>query len=249
MTSRPTAPSPPLPPRFCVVLPMYNEGANARACIGAIDTLLSGLDLGAAIIAVDDGSSDDTWSVLQDLATVTPSLRLCRHGTNQGYGAANRTGFAAAIAGGFDYALVMDADGTQDPQFIRGFLPHMRQGVDFIKATRYARGSRVEGVDIRRKAISWLGNRVAKAALRIPLTDFTNGFRAIRGELLKKLTTHDNGFSVLMEEVVQARRLGASFAEVPYTLTVRRAPGSTSKFTYSFAVYRNYLRYLFRPRG
>ncbi len=228
---------------------MYNEQANARACITTIYALLSSLDFGAAIIAVDDGSCDDTWSVLQDLAGTIPSLRLCRHDRNQGYGAANRTGFAAAIAGGFEYALVMDADGTQDPQFIRGFLPHMHRGVDFIKATRYARGSRVEGVDFRRKAISWLGNKVARVALRIPLTDFTNGFRAIRSDLLKQLTTHDNGFSVLMEEVVQARRLGATFAEVPYTLTVRRAPGSASKFTYSFTVYRNYLTYLFPPRG
>lgn len=228
---------------------MYNECANARASVIAIDALLSSLDAMSAIIAVDDGSTDDTWSVLQDLTATTPSLLLCRHDANQGYGAANRTGFAAAITQGFDYALVMDADGTQSPEFIRGFIPYMHDGVDFIKATRYTRGSRVEGVDIRRKAISWFGNRVAKAALQIPLTDFTNGFRAIRTDLLKQLKTHDNGFSVLMEEVVQARQLGASFAEVPYTLTVRRAPGSASKFTYSFTVYQNYLRYIFRRRG
>lgn len=236
-------------PRFCVVLPMYNEGANARGCVVAIDSFLSSLRVAYGIIAVDDGSTDDTAAELSRLAASTPSLLTLRHEANQGYGGANRTGFAAAIQRGFDYALVMDADGTQNPEFIRDFFPAMRASIDFIKATRYSRNSRVEGVDIRRKAISWFGNRFARLVLRIPLTDFTNGFRAIRTELLKRLHTHDTGFSVLIEEVVAARTLGASFAEVPYVLTARSSSGATSKFTYSFAVYRDYLKHVVRPRG
>lgn len=228
---------------------MYNEQSNARSCIVAIDTFLGSLDVAYGIIAVDDGSTDSTFAELSRLAAEIPRLRIVRHEANAGYGAANRTGFAATIAAGFDYAVVMDADGTQRPEFIEGFFPAMRASIDFIKATRYSRDSRVEGVDVRRKAISWVGNRFAGIVLRIPISDFTNGFRAIRGDLLKRLVTHDRGFSMLLEEVVCARNLGASFAEVPYTLTTRDADGSTSKFNYSFAVYRDYLRHILRPRA
>jgi len=228
---------------------MYNEQSNARSCILGIDTFLASLGVAYGIIAVDDGSTDATFAELSRLAAQTPSLQVLRHDANAGYGAANRTGFAAAIAGGFDYAIVMDADGTQDPRFIASFFPAMSAAVDFIKASRYSRGSRIEGVAPRRKAISWLGNRFARVALRIPITDFTNGFRAIRTDLLKRLDTRDRGFSVLMEEVVCARALGASFAEIPYTLTARDAGGSISKFNYSFGVYRDYLKHIFRPRA
>ena len=236
-------------PRFAIVLPMYNEQVNARACVLSIDDYLSGLGVEYGIIAIDDGSTDATFAELVRVAGEVAALRIVRHQANGGYGAANRSGFAAAVEAGFAYALVMDADGTQEPRFISDFFPAMRAGVDFIKATRYAAGSRVEGVDARRRAVSWFGNRLAGALLGIPITDFTNGFRAIKAGLLTRLATHDRGFSVLMEEVVQARTLGASFAEVPYTLTARDTAGSVSKFNYSFSVYRDYLKHLLRPRA
>ena len=236
-------------PRFAIVLPMYNEQVNARACVVAIDSYLSGLGVDYGIIAVDDGSTDATSAELTRIAAEVPALRVVQHPVNAGYGAANRSGFASAVSAGFDYALVMDADGTQDPRFISDFFPAMRAGVDFIKATRYAAGSRVEGVGGRRRAVSWFGNRLAGTLLRIPITDFTNGFRAIKAGLLERLETHDRGFSMLLEEVVQARTLGASFAEVPYTLTARGTEGSESKFSYSFSVYRDYLKHLLRPRA
>ncbi len=236
-------------PRFAVVLPMYNEEANARACVLGIDACLSTLGVTYGIIAVDDGSTDRTYAELAGLAAEVPSLRVVHHLVNGGYGAANRSGFAAAMEDGYAYALVMDADGTQNPDFIQGFFPAMREGVDFIKATRYVSGSHVQGVDARRRVVSWIGNRLARGLLRVPITDFTNGFRAIRVDLLRRLVTRDRGFSVLMEEVVQARELGATFAEVPYTLTARGKAGSASKFSYSLSVYRDYLKHLLGRRA
>jgi hypothetical protein len=121
----------------------------------------------------------------------------------------------------------------------------MAAGVDFIKATRYAQGGRVIGVGRRRYVISWVGNYLARAAMRISLTDYTNGFRAIRAPLLKRLETRETGFAMLMEEVRAAQRLGATFSEVPYTLTVRSEEESASKFSYSINVYLTYLKYVF----
>jgi hypothetical protein len=141
----------------------------------------------------------------------------------------------------------MDADLTQDPVYIHRFIEAMRSGAEFIKATRYAHGGKVEGVPFRRALVSWVGNRLAQIFLRCGVSDFTNGFRAIHRNVLARLDTRESGFAMLMEEVYQARRLGAKFAEVPYVLKVRAA-GSDSKFKYSLAVYWAYLKFLFPRR-
>jgi dolichol-phosphate mannosyltransferase len=233
-------------PSFCIVLPMYNEHANVEKCISSIHRSIAALPARTGIIAVDDGSADGTGKVLRDLMAGYPDLIVEIHGKNRGYGDANRTAFARAIKEGFEYALVMDADLTQDPANIAKFADVMRSGVDFIKATRYARGSSVDGVPFGRLLVSWVGNRLARVVMRCGLTDFTNGFRAIRTDFLPKLDTRESGFAMLMEEVCQARRNGATFAEVPYTLRVREA-GSISKFSHSWKAYRAYLKYLFPP--
>jgi glycosyltransferase involved in cell wall biosynthesis len=232
-------------PSFCVVLPMYNERPNAAPCIERLTAFLQKVPARTAIIAVDDGSTDGTLGELRALKPEIPTLIVEARPQNGGYGAANRTGFAAALREGFEYALVMDADGTQDPIYIEGFFGPMSAGTDFIKATRYARGGRVVGVTRRRYLVSWVGNRLARLALRSNLTDYTNGFRAIRSSLLSRLDTHETSFVVLLEEIRVARRLRATFAEAPYTLTVRDEGAGASKFSYSWRVYFNYLKYLF----
>lgn len=231
-------------PTFCVVLPMYNERPNVAPCVHRLTTFLQKVPTRTAIIAVDDGSTDGTLSELRRMQSEVSNIIVEARPQNGGYGAANRTGFAAALREGFEYAVVMDADGTQDPAFIEGFFGPMRAGADMIKATRYASGGRVVGVDWRRYLVSWVGNRLARLALRCKLTDYTNGFRAIRASLLARLETHETSFVVLLEEIRLARSLRATFAEAPYTLTVRDEKDSASKFSYSWRVYLTYLRYL-----
>lgn len=232
-------------PSFAVVLPVYNEEAIIESCISNIQHFLALNSINANIIAVNDGSKDSTAEVLSALKEKIPTLIVETHVQNGGYGAACRTGFAAAVRVGVDYALVMDADGTQDPEHIKRFFNPMQLGISFIKATRYAKGGKTVGVSWARKAPSYWGNKLARLMLRLPITDYTNGFRAIKATVLKDLQTSERGFSVLIEEVVCAKKLGASFAEVPYTLSVRVADGSQSKFIYSWNVYYNYLKHLF----
>lgn len=232
-------------PSFCIVLPMYNEEANAENCVASLVPVLRGFDCRTGIIAVDDGSTDGTAAALQRLVGDFPELMVTTHQHNKGYGPANRTGLRGARTSGFDYAIVMDADGTQPPESLRKFLAPMRQGVGLIKATRYALGGRVEGVPFSRRLVSLIGNRLARLFLRAGITDYTNGYRAIRTDLADTLQGKERGFEMLIEEVYLARKNGITMAEVPYTLSVRKSPDSASKFTYSWGVYKNYLKFLF----
>ena len=222
---------------------MYNERANAVRCVAAIAAVLASIPTRTGVIAVDDGSVDGTGELLRGTQAAHPMLLIETHAENRGYGAANRTGFARARREGYEYALVMDSDLTNDPKYIPDFVEAMRGGADLIKATRYAQGGKAEGVPLKRSFVSWVGNGLARAFLRCGVSDFTNGFRAIRTDFLPKLDTRERGFAMLMEEVHQAARRGAKFAEVPYVLTARQG-GTESKFKYSFAVYWAYLKYL-----
>ena len=231
-------------PTFCVILPMYNEQDSAEKSIGGIADFLSTLHSRTSVIAVNDGSLDNTLGVLQELSKRYPSLIVVNCASNGDYGEANRAVFRAAIEHGFDYAMVMDGDGTQHPVFIEQFLRPMMLSYDFIKATRYSPFSKVEGVSFKRRFISLVGNKMAKVCIRAPITDYTNGFRAIKCTLLARMMTKEKGFSMLIEEVVQGKKLGAKFYEVPYTLTARGKGESMSKFVYSLGVYGSYLKHL-----
>ncbi len=234
------------PPSFCIVLPVYNESECIEQCVRGIASHLQKINTKTGIVAVDDGSTDDSLQILLRLQKELPCLVVHSHESNGGYGAANRTASKIANELEFEYALVMDADGTQAVEFIDRFLVPMQNGVEFIKATRYAKGGRVEGVHWKRVLISRVGNKLAQWLMRVPLTDFTNGFRAIKTKKWNQLETTERGFAMLIEEVYLARCLGVSFAEVPYVLTARQEDSSQSKFTYSLGVYKRYAQYLFK---
>lgn len=233
-------------PSFCIGLPVYNEAAAIERCVEGIAGFLATVRARTAIIAVDDGSRDDSFELMLRLQQRLPQLIVHKHERNGGYGAANRTLCKLAAEQGFVYAIVMDADGTQDPRYIANFFPLMRQGIDFIKATRYRLGGGVDGVPWQRYLISRFGNLLARSVMDIPLSDFSNGFRAIRIEQWQRIKSTERAFELLIEECYLAKKLGMTFGEVPYTLTVRQEPGSESKFSYRWDVYRNYLRYVFK---
>ena len=233
-------------PSFCIALPAYNEAASIENCVTNISEFLKTVPTRTAIVAVDDGSRDKTWEILLRLQRDLPSLILERHIQNGGYGTTQRTLCRLAAENGFEYALVMDADGTQAPHFIANFFEPMKRHIDFVKATRYDKNGSVEGVPWQRYWISRLGNLLAQMVMGLPVTDFSNGFRAIRTEAWARIATTERNFIVLIEEVYLAGKLGLTFAEVPYVLTVRQEPGSESKFTYQWSIYWRYLRYVFK---
>lgn len=226
-----------------VIVPMFNEEANAERCVRGISAVLRCGAPGARIIAVNDGSSDGTGAALARLREAFPELVVETHDRNRGYGTAVRTGIAAARREGMEYALFMDADLTTDPKYLPAFLEKMREGHDVIKATRYSDGGGMAGVPFHRSAISRVGNLVARNCFRLPISDCTNAFRAIRVELLAKLPLREPGFAVVVEELYRVSALASTYAEVPHVLTSRRPGEGASHFAYRPKVFLQYLRY------
>jgi len=240
---------------FCVVIPMYNEESGAEKCVRAVCAALQAIACRNALFTVNDGSGDRTREILDRLAPEFSNLKVVHHEKNAGYGAALRTGARHALEAGYDYVLFMDSDLTNSPDDLPKFAGKMRSGYDVIKATRYSGGGGVSDVPRYRVLISQAGNALAHQLFRLPVHDCTNGFRAVRTELLCQMQLRENRFPIIMEELYWSKYLARRFAEVPVTLSNRASGLRPTAFSYRPPVFWDYLKYPLRaffgikPRG
>lgn len=231
--------------RICILIPVFNEEAVIEESVETILSYAERLPCETHLFIVNDGSTDRTEAILTGLMErkADSGLKVIRHESNQGYGAALRTGIQHAVEHGYDYVLFMDSDLTNHPRYLERFYKKMEEGCDYIKATRYAKGGGVEGVPLGKRIISATGNFIAKILFGLPLTDFTNGFRAVKTDILRKMNLTEKGFVIIMEELYQAKGLARSFCDVPYVLTSRGQGKGQTHFSYSPRVCLQYFSY------
>jgi len=200
-------------PTISAVLPAFNEEVNLERTVRALVPALSGLAADYEILVVDDGSTDRTAEVARRLAEEVPSLRLLRHERNRGYGAALRTGFAAAKR---EWILLLDADG----QFLPEELPRLVQaaaGADLVLGYRQSRAD-----PALRRLFAAVWRLLVRALLGVTVRDTNCGFKLMRTALVAALDLQASGAVISAELLVKARRRGAVMAEVAVTHLPRR---------------------------
>lgn len=209
---------------------------------------------------VDDGSSDGTVAVAERWRA-SIALVLIRHENNQGLGAALHTGFSALIPAlaPEDLVVTLDADNTHPPDQIPALVQPIVDGrADLVVASRFVPGAQMVGVPALRRVLSGVASILFRSLLPIPgLRDYTCGFRAYRGALLKtaqdtwgRLAT-ENGFAAAAEIIVKLGALHPRVSEIPLNLRYDRKPGA-SKMRVGQTIFRNLaviarLRRLLRP--
>jgi len=230
-------------PAMAVVVPMLNELAGAERCVQQVTSAVSLLEPRGVLVVVDDGSTDGTGALLDELGQQHLNLSIVHHRRNLGYGAALRSGVEEAARMHAGWVLFMDSDLTNPPQDIARFSEAMATSVDYVKASRYTTGGGVQGVPVKRRVISQAGNAVARLLFGLPLSDLTNGFRAIRVEPFLQMPLRERGFAVIMEEAYWVRQLGLRSREIPTILTTRDDQLRPSAFRYRPRVLYSYARY------
>ena len=226
---------------FCVIIPMFNEERGAEACVRQVCPALAAIPYPSRLITVNDGSRDQTGAILDRLAPEFSGLLVVHHPQNAGYGAALRTGIQTAVEHSFDYALFMDSDLTNDPADIPKFVALMERGIDVIKASRFVAGGSMQGVPWQRSIFSRMGNLVARCLFRVGIHDCTNGFRAVKVDILQRMDLQERGFPIIMEELYQAKSLARTYGEVPVVLTSRTDDQRPTSFSYNPETFRKYL--------
>ncbi|HDL64453.1 MAG TPA: glycosyltransferase family 2 protein, partial [Proteobacteria bacterium] len=182
---------------FAVIIPMHNEEGNVSGIVREVNQVLNEEGHRADIILVDDGSLDNTAAEIEEAGQKYVNIIALKHTRNAGFGAALRTAIKEAVERGYDFAVFMDADFTMHPGYIRDFYEKMAQGYDFVIGSRFLEGGGMKGVPAWRKLFSLAGRAVFRVCFRLPLTDYTQGFRAIRGTILSKMELTETGFPIL----------------------------------------------------
>lgn len=233
----------PAHPSLGIVVPVYNEGATVENSIRRIAAVARRYPGRARIVAVDDGSSDETRRLLGALQEELEVLELCAHERNRGYGAALRTGALRARGLDLDYLAFIDSDLTNPPEDLLKIGELARAGNDYVKGSRFVPGGGMRSVPVSRRLASRAGNLVGRLLFGTPLRDVTNGFRGLRTDLFLSWPLREDGFAVIVEELDWALRSGIEPVEFPTVLTSRSARQRLTAFTYSPQVILAYLKY------
>ena len=196
---------------MAIVLPVYNEAATIERSVEAVAELAGRYPAPARVIAVDDGSADDSAAILEGMAARVDALDFVRHAANAGYGAALRTGARRAAELGLEYVTFMDSDLTNPPEDVLKIGALAAQGHPYIKASRFIEGGRMDGVPPRRAVFSRAGNLVAARLYGTGISDPTNGFRAMKTELAHALA----GQRARLRQHRRGARLGAARRDRP----------------------------------
>lgn len=200
-----------------VVIPALNEEDSILDIMARVLSTRSGLaavkvdDL--ELIVVDDGSTDRT----PELVTATPGARLIRHPTNHGYGAALKTGFAAARG---EWIGFLDADGTYPPEY----FPQLCQAAQDQNADVVV-GSRMAGTDSQMPFVRRVGNLLFAKLVTVisaqTITDSASGQRVFKKSVLERIYPLPDGLNLTPVMSIRALHEQLKMIEVPIPYSER----------------------------
>jgi len=192
-----------------VVLPAFNEQYNLRCTVEAARRILPMVADEWEIIVVNDGSGDATGRICDTLANQMPdTVRALHHNGNKGYGAALKTGIAAAR---HDWIFFSDSDGQFDFAEISRLLAHTDTS-DIIAGYR---GRRNDPPYRALNAAGW--NMLVRISLGVRVRDIDCAFKLFRRRVFEQVNIRSVGAMVNTEILSQACRFGMRITEVEVT--------------------------------
>jgi glycosyltransferase involved in cell wall biosynthesis len=213
-------------PEISVVVPMRNESLNVAELHAELTAVLSAFGRAYEIIAIDDGSTDDTFPQLSALQRKDPRLRVIRFRRNFGQTAAFAAGFAYARG---RYIVTSDGDLQNDPHDIPAMIEIAEQGPDIVAGWRKDR----KDAFINRRLPSMIANAVISFSTGVKLHDYGCSLKVFRAEVVKGLKLYGEMHRFLpaiasemgvtiVEKVVnhRARRHGTSKYGISRTIRV-----------------------------
>ena len=194
-------------PGISVFFPAFNDEDSIARLIHEALALLPQVTDDYEVIVINDGSSDGTGVVLDDLASKLSRLRVVHHPCNRGYGGALRSGFEHAVK---DLIFYTDGDGQYDVREIMKLLPLMTEEIDVVN------GYKIKRSDSRRRIVLGAIYKVlARRMFGLPIRDVDCDFRLMRRKAIQSIELISTSGVVCTEMIYKLRAAGYRFAETP----------------------------------
>jgi glycosyltransferase involved in cell wall biosynthesis len=202
--------------QLSIVIPLYNERDSLIELNDWIVSVMHSNRSDFEVIYIDDGSTDGSWEVIEQLCAKRPEIKAIRFQKNFGKSQALHAGFKAAKG---DVIITMDADLQDSPEEIPGLIELLqKEELDLVSGWKKKRFDSLLGKNIPSKLFNWAARRTSG----IRLNDFNCGLKAYRSEVIKSIDVHGEmhrylpvlaanaGFTRIKEKEVkhQARKYG-----------------------------------------
>ena len=195
------------PSGLSVCFPAYNDGGTIASLVITARQAARAITPDFEIIVVNDGSTDRTASVVDELARQYPDVRAVHHPANRGYGGALRSGFAAATK---EFVFYTDGDAQYDPAEMGVLWDAMRPGVDLVNGYKISRSDPVHRIVIGR-----LYHHIVKRLFGLRVRDVDCDFRLMRRSIFDRVRLEKNSGVICLEMMKKIQNEGFAIAEVP----------------------------------
>jgi len=201
-------------PEISVIIPAYNEENRIGLTLARTLAYLKAQHPSSEILVVDDGSTDQTSSLVQDLIPSEPTVRYLRQHERRGKGGAVRRG---VLESNGTYILYMDADLATPIEEIDKLLPYLHQGADIVIGSRGLPDSDIRKRQPRYRELMGRGfNVLVRALLLGGISDTQCGFKLFKKEAAQAIFEKQqlDSFAFDVEVLLLARKLGFKVQEV-----------------------------------
>jgi glycosyltransferase involved in cell wall biosynthesis len=209
-----------------VVIPVKDERDNIHRLHERLRSALDPLALDYEIVIVDDGSTDDTYTLLHELAGRDPRLKVVRLRRNFGQSAAMQAGFDFSSG---DVLVTLDGDLQNDPADIPMLLQRLNEGYDAVLGLRQKRQDRL----FVRKIPSLIGNWLIRKVTGVHIKDMGCTLRAMRRDLAEGLPLYGEMHRYIP---VLAHQYGGRLLQIPVNHHPRTAGKSKYNLSRTFRV-------------
>ena len=200
-----------------IIVPVFNEELRIDQSISNLLDTLKKLDEQWELITVDDGSTDRSHEILNEIAKQNERLKVVSYSINKGRGKALRVGFSHARG---DIIVTTEADSSWGDEIIFLLIEKLRENpnYDFVIASPHLEGGGYKNVPYHRSFLSKYGNKILRKAFANKITMATGMTRCYKGKIIKSLLLESDGKEIHLEILSKLLILGYHPVEIPAVL-------------------------------
>ena len=226
--------------KLVVIVPAYNATHHLPEVIARIAAARPAYLFRTVI--VDDGSTDATAAIAQDLARTAGNIEVVLRSRNGGYGAAMKSGLQVARALDADCAASVHADGQYSPEALADLLAALEgRGLDLLQGSRIAGGQALAGgMPLYKYAGNWTLGKLERWVFGLPMTDLHSGYLVYGRRALAEIPfSHlSDSFDFDLEVIAAARARGLAVGEAPIPTHYGDEISHLNPLTYGLRVLR-----------